>query len=62
MTYVAVVNNDVPTDPDELKAKRAEQADAAVASAQSKVERQQQHLKDAKEALAQAKAARKELG
>jgi hypothetical protein len=62
MTTVHVVNHDVPTDPDALKATRIEQADAAVASAKAKVERQQQHLKAAKEALAQATAARKELG
>jgi len=74
---VAVVNNDVPTDPAALKAKQREQADAAVASAEAKVKRQKQHLasasKDkkprqrahlagAQEALAQATAQRKELG
>ena len=73
---VAVVNNDVPTDPVRLRATQIEHADAAVASAEAKVakqeafvasftgdkkKRQQEHLKAAKEALAQAIAERKEL-
>ena len=62
MTSVAVVNNDVPTDPVALKALRQEQADAAVESAKAKVAKAKQHLEAAKEALAQATAARKELG
>jgi len=74
---VGVVNHDVPTDPARLRATRIEQADAAVASAQAKVDRQKAHvasstgdkqdkqrahLEAAQEALAQATAARKELG
>lgn len=75
---VSVVNNDVPTDPVALAALRIEQADAAVASAERKVakqeahlaaaegkgkkDRQRGHLKAAQEALAQAIAQRKELG
>lgn len=62
MTSVAVVNNDVPTDPEALKTLRQEQADAAVESAKAKVAKAKQHLEAAKEALAQATAARKELG
>jgi len=73
---VAVVNNDVPTDPARLRATQIEHADAAVASATTKVakqeafvasftgdkkKRQQEHLKAAKEALAQAIATRKDL-
>ena len=73
---VAVVNHDVPTDPVKQRATLIEHADAAVASAEAKVakqeafiasftgdkkKRQQEHLKAAKEALAQAIAARKEL-
>ena len=73
---VAVVNHAPPTDPAALAAALIEQADAAVASAEAKVakqeqhvaaaegdkkKRQQEHLKAAKEALAQATAARKEL-
>lgn len=74
---VKVVNNAPPTDPDKLRELRIEQADAAVASAEAAVARltalleavptekkarQRGHLKAAKEALAQATAARKELG
>lgn len=62
MTTVEVVNNDVPTDPKELSKLRKEQADAAVASAKSKVAKQKKHLAAAEKALAQATAARKELG
>lgn len=62
MTSVEVVDHDVPTDPDALAATRIEQADAAVDSAKAKVAKQTAHLKAAKEALAQATAARKELG
>lgn len=75
---VSVVDHDVPTDPARLRATRIEQADAAVASAERKVAKQEGqlidarrkgkqerirgHLKAAHEALAQATAARKELG
>jgi len=41
---VSVVNHDVPTDPVALRAKRLEQAEAAIAAARSKIERQEQHL------------------
>lgn len=73
---VKVENHAPPTDPDVLHGTRVQQADAAVASAEAKVERQEQHvavtsgakkkrqsehLKAAKEALAEAIAARKEL-
>lgn len=43
--------------PDPIQA-----ADAAVAACEAKVERQRQHLAGAEQALAQAIAARKELG
>jgi|GEM_PF-3871710 len=74
---VSVVNHDVPTDKKQLRALRITQADAAVASAEravarltellasapkGKQARQRGHLKVAQEALAQATAARKELG
>ena len=75
---VRVKNRDVPTDPDLLRARRIEQADFAVASAERKIAKQEQHLADAQdkgkqqrqrghlkaaqEALAQATAVRKELG
>lgn len=62
MTMVEVVNNDVPTDPAVLEKLRKTQADAAVASAKSKVAKQKKHLAAAEKALAQATAARKELG
>ena len=73
---VMVVDNDVPTDPEAVKAALIAQADAAIVGAEAKVarqeehvagsagekqERQKEHLKGAKEALAQAIAARKEL-
>jgi len=74
---VKVVNHAPATDPVRLRATRIEQADAAVVSAEAAVTRltalleavpsgkkarQRDHLKVAKEALAQATAARKELG
>lgn len=62
MTSVSVVNHDLPTDPDELMGRRRVQRTAAVAAAKAKVLKATAHLAAAKEALAQATAARKELG
>lgn len=76
-SMVSVVNHDAPTDPVKLRKRLIAAADAAVKSVETKVERQKQHLataakdgkarqrahlKGAEEALAQATAARKELG
>lgn len=73
---VAVVNHDVPSDPDELRQRRIDDADANIASIHLKIkrqkehlagatkakkERQREHLAGAEKALAQAIAARKEL-
>jgi hypothetical protein len=73
---VIVVNHAEPTDQRKLHGLRMKQADAAVAAAEAAVDRatehleeapkekktrQRAHLKGAKDALAQATAARKEL-
>jgi len=73
---VMVVNHDVPTDPVKLRARQIADADAAVASARSKVEkltrfvatapkdskeRQRAHLKGAEIALAEAIAERERI-
>jgi hypothetical protein len=76
-SMVSVVNHDVPTDPVKQRKRLIADADAGVKSAELKIVKQKQHLatagKDKKDqqrahlegaqkALAQAIAARKELG
>jgi len=56
MTFASVVNHDVPTDPVALKAKRREQKQAALASAEASLAKAKLHLKAAEQTVADAKA------